>query len=440
MIKHVQCTLKVMLKVKMDDGTVRVFPSYRAQHSYHRQPCKGGIRISNHVDLQEVEALATLMTLKMAQVQIPYGGAKGGICAEPSELSVTELERIWRRYTMEFTKRGFISPASDVAGPDMGCGEREMTWMKDTYSALYGHHDINASGVSTGKHIAQGGIRGRSEATGLGLFYTIREVLQSGYFTKKAGLTKGIKGKTVIVEGFGNVGSWFSHFWYHAGGIVTGVVEHNLSLYNSEGIDIPALWEHVKKTGGIKGFTGATTYHNDAPKYKPCDVLAPCAIEQTVNVNNADKIQTKFLLEGANGPTTPKGEAILLKKGVCVIPDLLANAGGVTVSYFEWLKNLQHQQLGAMFRKWEQLAQLKMWKLIQDATGHNQALTIEQIESLEGGSEQDIVHSALDEVMSNAVANTLKVAQDNHLDLRMAGYKFALEKVYTAAKVGGFVF
>lgn len=245
-IKNVQCTLKVMLKVTMDDGTVRAFPSYRAQHSYHRQPCKGGIRISSHVDLQEVEALATLMTLKMAQVQIPYGGAKGGICAEPSELSVTELERIWRRYTMEFTKRGFISPAADVAGPDMGCGEREMTWMKDTYGALYGHHDINASGVATGKHIAQGGIRGRSEATGLGLFYTIREVLQNDYFTKRAGVTKGIKGKTVIVEGFGNVGSWFSHFWHKAGGLVTGVVEHNMSLYNESGIDIPALWEHVK--------------------------------------------------------------------------------------------------------------------------------------------------------------------------------------------------
>lgn len=296
------------------------------------------------------------MTLKLSVHNIPYGGAKGGVKIDPKKYSERELLRVTRRYTLELAKKNFIGAGIDVPGPDLGTNEQIMNCMKDTYTTLYGEKDVNSVGCVTGKSVSQGGIEGRTESTGLGVFYGIREVCNNEQMAEKYGFELGVKDKTFIVQGLGNVGYYASKFLTESGAKLTGVVEYNCSVYNEEGLNLEELIAYRKKNKTLAGFPGAQSFtenedFNSVMTY-PCDILIPAAVERTINLNNAEKLQCKILGEAANGPTTVGGNEILEKRNILVIPDLVLNAGGVTVSYFEWLKNLEHKQLGLLIRRY----------------------------------------------------------------------------------------
>jgi glutamate dehydrogenase (NAD(P)+) len=317
-IRACNSLVRVNFPLRRDSGEIEVIRGYRAQHSHHRLPCKGGIRFSEHVDLQEVEALASLMTYKCAVVDVPFGGAKGGVSIDPKKYSVHELEVITRRYTMELYKYGMIGPGKDVPAPDVGTSGREMAWIKDTYVSLFGAGDVSASACVTGKPLSQGGIDGRTEATGLGLFYATRDFLNDAEFAKAHKLTRGVKGKAVIVQGFGNVGFYAAKFFAENGAQVIGVVEYNSAVFNKNGLDVAALKEHQIATGSLAGFKGATSELPAARALEglemECDILVPAALERQITKANASRIKAKVITEGANGPVTPGAEAILLAK------------------------------------------------------------------------------------------------------------------------------
>lgn len=345
-IKQPNMSIKFHLPLVRDDGKVEMIPAYRCQHKQHRLPTKGGLRMAPEVSLQEVEALACMMSIKLAVCEVPFGGAKGGICIDPSRYSKQEITRLIRRFTIELCKKGFIGPGIDVVGPDVGINSTHMDIMTDTYCTLFGHKDINRMGVVTGKSVEVGGIEGRAESTGLGVFFTVKEICENPHYSQlrsKHGISNGLEGKTFIVQGFGSVGYWFSHFMVKAGAICVGVVERDGSLYDAEGIDVEDLKSFHRKKGGVQGYPGAQSFKDDSAMYQPCDVLVPAALEQAINKHNADKIQTRLISEGANGATTYQANQILEKKKVLIIPDILANSAGVTCSYFEWLKNLDHR-------------------------------------------------------------------------------------------------
>jgi glutamate dehydrogenase (NAD(P)+) len=439
-IKACNSLLRVNFPLRRDDGSVEVIRGYRAQHSHHRLPCKGGIRFSDEVDLQEVEALASLMTYKCAIVDVPYGGAKGGISIDPKKYSVHELEMITRRYTMELKKYGFIGPGVDVPAPDVGTGAREMSWIKDTYQMLYGMDDVAASACVTGKPLSQGGIQGRTEATGLGLFYAVRDFLSNESFCARHGIkTPGVKGKTVIVQGFGNVGYYSAKFFEDNGAKVIGVIEYNGAVFNSKGLNVAALKEHQNSKGSLLGFSGAEKEFSAADSMnlieQSCDILIPAALEKQINMHNAGKIKAKVIAEGANGPTTPFAEEILNKNGSVVLPDMLCNAGGVTVSYFEWLKNLQHVRFGRMTKKWEESSK----RVVLDQLAKLGAkLDEKEIKAMiKGPSEKDIVYSGLEDTMAQAVMETLTTAEKHNCTYRIAGFINAIKKIETAYKDGG---
>ncbi|KAL4427365.1 hypothetical protein ABPG74_002336 [Tetrahymena malaccensis] len=437
--KKADCVVKFTIPLVRDDGTIESIEAYRAQHKLHRLPTKGGTRYAKDINIQEVEALSCLMTLKCAVVNLPYGGAKGGIGFNPKQYSAREIESLTRRYTLELAKKGFIGAAIDVPGPDLGTGEREMSWMKDTYQTFFGHKDINAHGCVTGKALNQGGIRGRTESTGLGVFYCTRDLLNDKPLMEKFGVEPGMKGKRFIIQGFGNVGYWAAKFITEYGGIVTGIAEWDGSIYNSKGIDIEDLYQYKLNKKGIKGYPRAEeAFDNEDAIYKECDVFIPAAFEQTVNKNNANKFNCKVISEAANGPTTMAAEEILTKKGVVFFPDILVNAGGVTVSYFEWLKNLDHMRPGRLTRKWEEKSKLNLLHVISDITG----LKLHQLEEkhknlLRGATDKDIVYSGLEEVMSVAVKETKETCLELHCSMRIAVYVNAIRKVHQHFEVAG---
>ena len=318
----------VHLPIQMDDGRLEVFTGYRVQHSIARGPGKGGVRYSPDVNLDEVRALASWMTWKCAVVNIPFGGAKGGVICDPKKLSQREIEKITRRYTAELIE--FIGPEKDVPAPDMNTNEQTMAWMMDTYSM---HMRQTVTAVVTGKPLNIGGSRGRREATGRGVLIITDESL------KKLGMTR--EGTRVIVQGFGNVGSNAAQLMHDAGYKVIGIAEYDGGLYNKNGIDINALVEHRQRSGSITGFKGADAHDSKDLLTTECDVLAPCATENVITSKNAAAIKAKIIVEGANGPTTSVADEILADKKVFVVPDILANAGGVTASYFEWVQDRQ---------------------------------------------------------------------------------------------------
>jgi glutamate dehydrogenase (NAD(P)+) len=430
-IKACNSLLRVNFPLRRDDGSVEVIRGYRAQHKHHRLPCKGGIRYADEVDLQEVEALASLMTYKCAIVDVPYGGAKGGISINPKKYSLHELELITRRYTMELKKYGFIGPGVDVPAPDVGTGAREMSWIKDTYQMLYGMDDISAPACVTGKPLSQGGIQGRTEATGLGLYYATRDFLNNEDFCKKHGFAPGIAGKKVVIQGFGNVGFWAAKFFEQHGAKVIGVGEYNGGVFNSKGLNIEALKEYQTKKGSLLGFPGAEK-EIDASKALQileleCDILVPAALEKQITKHNAANIKAKLISEGANGPTTPFAEEILEKKGVVVLPDMLINAGGVTVSYFEWLKNLQHVRFGRMTKKWEERGKNIM---LDQFTKIGAKMDAKDVAAFKAGpSERDIVYSGLEDTMAQAVAETIATSQKYNVSYRLAGFVNAIKKI-----------
>ena len=338
------------------DGKVQVFEGIRAQHSHHKTPTKGGIRYSMMVDEDEVKALATLMTFKCAVTDVPFGGAKGGIKVRPSEVTVQQLEHITRRYTTELIKKNMIGPSVDVPAPDYGSGSREMAWIADTY-ATFKYDDLNALGCVTGKPLGQGGIHGRTEATGQGVFFGIREALSSEEDMKALGISTGISGKRFIVQGLGNVGFYAAKFCSEGGGILVGIAEREGGIYNENGLDVEAVFKHRKDSGSILNYPGAKNYENSLSLLEAeCDALIPAALENQITKDNAPRIKAKIIAEGANGPVTKEAEDILNQKKVLIIPDLFLNAGGVTVSYFEWLKNLSHVRFGRMEKRFQEMS------------------------------------------------------------------------------------
>ncbi|HAD27872.1 MAG TPA: glutamate dehydrogenase, partial [Rhodobacteraceae bacterium] len=322
-------------------GDIQTFTGYRSVHSEHMEPVKGGIRFATSVNQDEVEALAALMTYKCALVEAPFGGSKGGLCIDPRKWDEEELERITRRFAYELAKRDLIHPSQNVPAPDMGTGEREMAWIADQYSRM-NTTDINARACVTGKPISSGGIQGRTEATGRGVQYALQEFFRHPEDIKAAGMSGTLDGKRIIVQGLGNVGYHAAKFLSEEDGCkIIGVLEYNGCVTNPNGIDIEALKKHLIEHGSPDGFTGGKIHLADAPIMEmEADILVPAAMEGVVNLENAARIQTPLIIEAANGPVTSGADEILRKKGCVIIPDMYANAGGVTVSYFEWVKNL----------------------------------------------------------------------------------------------------
>jgi glutamate dehydrogenase (NAD(P)+) len=420
---------KVNFPVEID-GHVQVFEGIRVQHSHHKLPSKGGIRYSVYVDEEEVMALATLMTFKCALVDVPFGGAKGGVKINPRTTPVNVLERVTRRYATELIKKNLIGPGMDVPAPDYGTGGREMAWIADTYMTFkYG--DTSALGCVTGKPVGQGGIRGRTEATGLGVFYGLRELLLDEPILKKVGLSSGIAGKRIIVQGLGNVGYYAAHFCQQDGALITGIAEREGGIYSETGLDVAAVFKHRQETGSVLGFPGAKDVAEslDLLEYE-CDVLIPAALENQIHEGNAANIKAKVIAEGANGPTTQAAEKILLEKGIVILPDLYLNAGGVTVSYFEWLKNLSNVRFGRMGKRAEEGAMRRLVATIERTTG--KTITPEERQQIvHGADEIDLVRSGLEDTMITAYQSIRKVMEEVEgiTDLRTAAFYAAIEKI-----------
>ena len=411
-------------------GVIEVIHGWRVEHSHHKLPTKGGIRYAPDVHEEEVMALAALMTFKCAIVDVPYGGAKGGIKIDPRQYSVEELERITRRYTHELVKKNFIGPGIDVPAPDYGTGEREMAWIVDTYAALH-PGDLDAIGCVTGKPIAQGGVNGRREATGRGLFFAIREACSHAEDMKALGLSTGLEGKRVVVQGLGNVGYHAAKFCREAGAILIAIAEREGAIMNPKGLHEEEVFQHRKGGASILTFPGATALPSTAAALElDCDILIPAALENQFTAENAPRVQAKIILEGANGPTTPDADPIFRQKGVMVIPDIYANAGGVTVSYFEWLKNLSHVRFGRMSKRHEEANERQMIKAIETATGTT-FTEAQRTALVKGPDELDLVNSGLEETMITAY-NGLRETRKQHPevpDLRTAAFLTAIHKV-----------
>ncbi|MEN9685551.1 MAG: hypothetical protein RLZZ28_1337 [Bacteroidota bacterium] len=439
-IKACNSVYSMRFPVKMDDGTIEVIEAYRVQHSQHKSPCKGGIRFSEAVNQDEVMALASLMTYKCAIVNVPFGGAKGGIKINPKKHSVYELEKITRRYTSELVKKNFIGPGIDVPAPDYGTGEREMAWIVDTYSSLK-PGEIDAAGCVTGKPITQGGVRGRKEATGLGVFFGIREVCNMPDIMQKLGMTVGVEGKRVVVQGLGNVGYHSAKFFREHGSIVIAIAEHDGAIYNEKGLNEEEVFQHKHKTGSILNFPGSTNLASSGAALETeCDILIPAALENVINASNADKVKAKLIGEAANGPLTPEADDVMAKKGILVVPDMYLNAGGVTVSYFEWLKNLSHVRYGRMEKRFTENMNSHILEQIEELTG-KQVSGAERKVIMHGAEEVDLVHSGLEETMISATREIMDIWKNNPAipDMRTAAYVCAINKVGTTyAELGIF--
>jgi len=425
-IKTCNSVYHVTFPLERDNGEVVTIHAWRAEHSQHRTPTKGGIRYSALVNEDEVTALAALMTYKCAVVDVPFGGAKGGIKIERSDYSRHELERITRRYTYELWKKNFIGPGIDVPAPDYGTGEQEMAWIADTYSSLA--PSIDAMACVTGKPVHQAGIRGRAEATGRGVFFGIREACAMADDMKKLGLKPGIEGKRVAVQGLGKVGYHAAKNFQEAGALLTCLIEYEGAIYSAKGLDLDRVVAHRTETGSILDFPGAQNMDSRAALEVECDILIPAALENQITAENAPRISAKIIGEGANGPTSPEAHDIIKNRGALIIPDNYLNAGGVTVSYFEWLKNLSHVRFGRMDRRFEENAFRKIVEGVESLVGRK--LTDVQYKSIvHGADERDIVDSGLEDTMVTAY-NEIKEIRDRHgIDLRSAAFVSAIEKI-----------
>ncbi|KAI7866286.1 hypothetical protein BDF14DRAFT_1922667 [Spinellus fusiger] len=439
-LRAVDSLLRVTFPIELEDGKYEVIEGYRAQHSRHRLPVKGGIRFSEEVDLQEVEALASLMTYKCAVVDVPFGGAKGGIKIDPKKYTVDQLERITRRYTMELCQKKFIGPGIDVPAPDVGTGPREMSWIMDTYRQ-FNVDDVNAAGCVTGKPLSQGGVRGRTEATGLGVYYGLREFLNYPEVQKRTGLSGKVKDTTVIVQGFGNVGYYAAKFFQNNGAKIVGIGERDCSIYDPSGINVEELQKHFKAHGSFRNFSASAKIIDEPTKIleQECDILIPAALERQIGLRNVENIKAKIIGEGANGPLTPAAHEILEKRGIVVVPDLLLNAGGVTVSYFEWLKNLSHVRFGRMNKKFDEGSRRKLLSLVEGNAGR-ELTEVERKAIVHGAEEADLIYSGLEDTMIQACQETRQTAEIKNVDYRTAAYINAIQKIAIVYQDSGMLF
>lgn len=442
-IRVCNSTYTVRFGVRLN-GKIQTFTGYRSVHSEHMEPVKGGIRYSKSVNQNEVEALAALMTYKCALVEIPFGGAKGGLCIDPKEFEDHDLELITRRFAYELVKRNLIHPSQNVPAPDMGTGEREMAWIADQYTRM-NTTDINGRACVTGKPINAGGIAGRIEATGRGIQYALREFFRHPKDRAAAGLKGNLEGKNIIVQGLGNVGYHASHFLStEDGALITAIIERNGALLNSKGMNVDEVYAHRLETGSVKGCKegkfvkdGALVLENE------CDILIPAAIEGVINMSNAKNIKASLIIEAANGPVTAEADDVLRSKGCVIIPDMYANAGGVTVSYFEWVKNLSHIRFGRMRRKQEESRQRLLIDELIRIMGEMDSkakLTEGFINNyLRGAGEIELVRSGLDDTMCTAYQSMREVwhAREDVEDLRVAAYLVAIERIAKSYQTKG---
>jgi glutamate dehydrogenase (NAD(P)+) len=420
---------------------LEVVAGWRAQHSHHKLPVKGGIRYSEDANEDEVKALAALMTYKCAVMDVPFGGAKGAVKINPKNYTVEELEQITRRYTAELIKKNFIGPGVDVPAPDYGTGQREMSWIADTYAAFH-PGEIDALACVTGKPVTQGGVRGRLEATGRGVFYGLREACSHRDDMKSLGLHRGLEGKRVVVQGLGNVGYHAAKFLQQQGGArIVGLAEYEGAIFREKGLDVEAVMRHRKETGSLLNFPGATNLASREEALElECDILIPAALENQITVENAPRVRARIVAEAANGPVTAEAEAELLRNGVMVIPDIYLNAGGVTVSYFEWLKNLSHVRFGRLGKRFEETAYEGLLRVVEETTGRRLS-EVERMAVARGADEVDLVNSGLEESMAVAYNQIREMwkSDPNIPGLRTAAFIVAINKITTCyAELGVF--
>ena len=429
-IKICNSVYHIRFPLQRDDGSIEVINAWRAEHSHHKLPVKGGIRYSLEVSEDEVMALAALMTYKCAIVNVPFGGAKGGVRIDRRKYSAKELERITRRYTYELVSKNFIGPGLDVPAPDYGTGQQEMAWIVDTYNALT-ENQLDTLGCVTGKPITQGGVDGRLEATGRGVFFGVREACAIKEDMKKLGLTPGLDGKKVVVQGLGNVGYYSAKFLQEAGAIIVCITEYAGAIHNSKGIDVDKAAKHRAETGSILNVPGTKNLESREMGLElECDILVPAALENQIHKGNVKNIKAKIIAEAANGPVTSDASEILEKKGVMIIPDAYLNAGGVTVSYFEWLKNLSHIRFGRMGKRFEEKVNTQILEAVESLTGKKFPPGVFK-ETAHGPEELDLVNSGLEETMIQAHRDIREIRKkhNDQFDLRTASFIDAIEKV-----------
>lgn len=419
--------------VRRDDGTIEVVHAWRAEHSQHKLPTKGGIRYSLEMSDDEVMALAALMTYKCAIVDVPFGGAKGAIKIDKRQYSASEIERVTRRYTYELIKKNFIGPGVDVPAPDYGTGPREMSWIVDTYNAMT-PAELNTLACVTGKPVTQGGVRGRVEATGRGVYFGIREACNDAEDMKRLGLSPGLSGKTAIVQGLGNVGYYAASFLQQGGAAIVGLIEYEGAIYDPKGLDVEKVVAHRQETKSILNFPGARSFQKNSEALElACDILVPAALENQITAENVQRLKARIVAEAANGPVTADANEYLLQKGVLIIPDMYLNAGGVTVSYFEWLKNLSHVRFGRMGKRFEENTNKQIMQAVENLTGKRFPEHV-FMQAAHGAEEQDLVNSGLEETMISAYSqmNEIRKQHGGKIDLRTAAFINAIDKVARA--------
>ena len=432
LINHIRSTHSVIqvnvgIKIK---NKIENFTGWRAVHSEHRLPSKGGIRYSPHVNQDETEALAALMTYKCAVADIPFGGSKGSLKIDPKKYTEQELKSITHLYAERLIKKGFLSPATNVPAPDVGTGEREMVWIMDTYKNLF-PNDINYLACVTGKPIAYGGIRGRAASTGRGVEESIREYLRHEKLYKRAKLKPIISENKIIIQGFGKVGKSLAiELFTRDQAKIIAIGEYDGYLHNEQGIDIPSVVRHFDKTRSFKNFKGAKFIDKpDEILTLQCDILIPAALESVINMRNVEKIKTKLIVEAANGPVTYNADEFLNKKGIDILPDIYVNSGGVVVSYFEWVKNITHVRFGRLQRRYEENKMNELIHVVEDATGRTIPEKYKQ-NIIQGVQEVDLVNSGLEDVMRETfkeILKNLKILKKS--SLRTAAYAIALNKL-----------
>lgn len=428
-VKQCNSVYQVAFPVRRDDGGIEVVQGFRVEHSHHRLPTKGGIRYSADVTLDHVMALAALMTFKCALVDVPFGGAKGGVRIDAYSASPGFRERVTRRYTAELSRKGFIGPSVDVPAPDYGSGEEEMAWIADTYQALH-PNELDALASVTGKPLTLHGIPGRIEATGRGVSIGIREALTDVDEMRALGMAPGIGGKRVVVQGLGNVGFHAARCLADEGAVIVGIAEREGAIHAPDGLDVEAVAAHRLATGSICDYPGARVLGpgEDALELD-CDVLVPAALENVITQANAPHIRARVIAEAANSPVHPDGEAILLARNALLIPDLYLNAGGVTVSYFEWLKNLSHVSFDRMSRRNDESRSERTIAAVERLIGR--ALPLPERSAVTGGGREiELVRDALEETMVTAYGQISEFRRQRSLgDLRTAAFVFAIDRV-----------
>ena len=429
-IRTCNAVYQVRFGVKLK-GEYKIFVGWRAVHSEHILPVKGGIRFAEIANQEEVEALAALMTYKCAIVNVPFGGSKGALKINPNDYDEEDLEKITRRFAHELIKKDLVNPNLNVPAPDMGTGEREMAWISDTFQNLY-PNQINGMGCVTGKPVHNGGIRGRTEATGRGVQFGIREFFRHPEDLKLAQIEGGLDSKKIIVQGLGNVGWHAAKFLSEEDGAkIIGIIERDGAIYSEKGLDVNDVLNYIKENGGVKNFPNSSfTESGQELLEKECDILIPAAIEGVINSSNAARIKAPLIAEAANGPVTFEADSILRKKGIVILPDAFLNAGGVTVSYFEWIKNLARIRFGRLERRHEEMKGKLIVETLETMLNAKVPNDLKN-KLIEGADELDLVRSGLDDSMRDAYKNIRETyySMNNVDDLRTASYVVAIKTI-----------